>query len=309
MDMMKPITLFLALVLSIVATACAQGKPVEPTGSLQTVVALTGQAVFTTAAALTKTAPPAATFIPTETSIPLPDIPSSPPTFAAGFTEFAQIRFLTPGPSSILVSPINLQMELVSGESETVQVDLLGEDGRVLFREVEKVTRNVKGLFCRFEPRFEIRAVTEAGYIRVSTKDDFGRIQALNTMPVLLYSIGASQVNPPGNRIYERIMIEGMKEKANFYAGEVGLKGRIWPFNHLPMVVELVKPNGSVISTRVLTFEGMETQSFETLLPYEVSEPTMVRLTFRQDNPLLAVSDAELHKFIYVYSVEIQLNP
>lgn len=167
----------------------------------------------------------------------------------------------------------------------------------------------MKGIFRRFELRFEIRAVSEAGYIRISSKDDFGRIQALNTMPVLLYSVGNSQINPPGNMIYERVMIEGMEEKANFYAGEVGLKGRIWPFNEQPMIVELVLPNGSPISSRILNFNGIDTQSFETSLPYKVTEPTLARLTFRQDNPLLDVADSELQKYIYVYSVEIMLNP
>ncbi|MFN8414189.1 MAG: hypothetical protein U0Z26_17545 [Anaerolineales bacterium] len=75
------------------------------------------------------------------------------------------------------------------------------------------------------------------------------------------------------------------------------------------MVVELVLPNGSPISSRILNFGGIDTQSFETTLPYKVNEPTLARLTFRQDNPLLGVMDSELQKYIYVYSVEVMLNP
>ncbi len=309
---MKHKILILASFLTLLA-ACSQSIESTPTpfppDHLPTAVALTGQAAFATADALTQIVPPTQTSAPTELPIPLTEIPSPTPTFAAGFIDFAQIRFLTPGPASSLVSPIILQMELVSGESEVVQVDLLGEDGRVLYRDLDKVARNVKGIFRRYELRFEIRAVSEAGYIRVSSKDDFGRLQALNTMPVLLYSVGTNQINPPGNMIYERVMIEGMKEKADFYAGEVNLKGRIWPFNDQPMVVELVLPNGSPISSRILNFNGIDTQSFETILPYKVSEPTLARLTFRQDNPLLGVIDSELQKLIYVYSVEIMLHP
>ncbi|MBE0670855.1 MAG: hypothetical protein IH588_09730 [Anaerolineales bacterium] len=309
---MKKKILILASFLALLS-ACSQSIESAPTtlpaDSLPTIVALTGQAAFATADALTQIVPPTLTSVPTELSIPLTEIPIPTPTFAAGFTEFAQIRFLTPGPASSLISPINLQMELVSGESEVVQVDLLGEDGRVLYRDLEKVTRNLKGIFRRFDLRFEIRAVSEAGYIRVSSKDDFGRLQALNTMPVLLYSVGSAQINPPGNMIYERVMIEGVKEKSDFYAGEVSLKGRIWPFNDQPVFVELILPNGSPISSRMLTFNGIETQSFETTLPYKVTEPTLARLTFRQDNPLLSVVDSELQKYIYVYSVEIMLNP
>lgn len=299
---------FLGLLSACSQTAGSTPTPLPP-NYLTTVVALTGQAAFATADALTPTALPTETPVSIEFPNPLTEIPSPTPTVEAGFTDFAQIRFITPGPASSVISPINLQAMLVSGESEVVQVDLLGEDGRVLQRDLEKVTRNVRGIFRRFELKFEIRAVTEAGYIRISSKDDFGRIQVLNTMPVLLYSIGSAQINPPGNMIYERVMVEGLKEKANFYAGEVGLKGRIWPFNDQPMIVELILPDGRSISTRVLTFAGIEAQSFETTLPYKVTEPTSARLTFRQDNPLLSVTDPELMKYIYLYSIEVMLNP
>ena len=309
---MKKKILILASLLTLLS-ACSQSIESTPTALppnyLSTVVALTGQAAFATADALTPTIAPTEIAISTELPISLTEIPSPTPTFAAGFTDFAQIRFLTPGPASSLISPINLQMELVSGESEVVQVDLLGEDGRVLYRDLEKVTRNEKGIFRRFDLKFEIRAVSEAGYIRVSSKDDYGRLQALNTMPVFLYSVGSAQINPPGNMIYERVMVEGLKEKADFYAGEVSLKGRIWPFNDQPVFVELVLPNGSPISSRMLVFNGINTQSFETTLPYKVTEPTLARLTFRQDNPLLSVSDSELQKYMYVYSIEVTLNP
>ena len=309
--MKKKILIFASLLTLL--SACSQSIESTPTAfpsdHLPTSVALTGQAVFATADALTQIVPPTLTSVPAELSTPLAEFPSPTPTFAAGFIEFAQIHFLTPGPASSLISPINLQMELVSGESEVVQVDLLGEDGRVLYRDLEKVTRNVKGIFRRFELRFEIRAVSEAGYIRVSSKDDFGRIQALNTMPVLLYSLGTAQINPPGNMVYERIMIEGMEEKANFYGGEVRLNGSIWPFNEKPMIVELILPNRSPISSRILSFNGIDTQSFETTLPYKVTQSTRARLTFRQDNPLLSVTDSELQKYMYVYSIEIILNP
>lgn len=303
---------FLGLLSACSQTARSASAPTPyPPNYLSTVVALTGQAAIATADALTPTAIPTETKAPlsTEPPIPLTEIPSPTPTFAAGFSDFAQIRFMTPGPASSVISPINLQVMLVSGESEIVQVDLLGEDGRVLQRELEPVTRNLRGIFRRFDLKFEIRAVTEAGYIRISSKDDFGRIQALNSMPVLLYSIGSAQINPPGNMIYERVMVEGLKEKTDFYAGEVSLKGRIWPFNDQPMFVELIASDGKPGVARMLTFDGIETQSFETTLPYKVTEPTLARLTFRQDNPLLSVTDPELGKYIYVYSVEVTLNP
>jgi hypothetical protein len=68
-------------------------------------------------------------------------------------------------------------------------------------------------------------------------------------------------------------------------------------------------PDGKIASTRILAMNGIDTQPFETILPYKVSEPTPARLTFRQDNPLLRIADPELGKLVYVYTVEVMLNP
>lgn len=310
---MKKKILFLASLLGLLVGCAPLSEPAPtplPPDYLPTVVALTGQAAFATAAATTPTVTPQLeTPTPEFTVTPTIELPSLTPTIPAGFNAYSQIHFVSPGPLSSLISPFILQTILVSGESEVVQVDLLGEDGRVLSRELKKLTRNPAGTYQRFEISYEIRAVSEAGYIRISTKDDFGRLQALNTMPVLLYSVGSAQVNPPGNTIYERVMVDGLKEKVNYYAGEVHLKGIIWPFNEEPIIVELLSQENKPISTRILAPIGNETQPFETVLPYKISEPTPARLTFRQENPQLSVSDPELGKLIYVYTVEVILNP
>jgi hypothetical protein len=202
-----------------------------------------------------------------------------------------------------------LQVLIVSGESDIVQVDLLGEDGRILQRVLERVERSLSGRYRSFDISFEIRAVSEAGYIRISTKDEYGRIQALNTMPVLLYSVGSSQITPPGNTIYERTMLEGLKDGDEISGGVLNLKGLFWPFNDQPVFVELLLPTGRPISSRVLDFKSVEPESFETTLPYKVSEPTPARLTIHQENPLLNVIDPDLLKYIYVYTMDILLNP
>ena len=303
--------LALASLLGLLSACSFQSTPAPtplPPDYLPTVVALTGQAAFATAAAMT----PSATAAPTETlqaPVASVEVPTATPTLAAGFTEYAQIRFISPGPMSSLTSPFILQANIAAGESDKIQVDLLGEDGRVLSREIKKLVRNPLGIFQRFEISFEIRAVSEAGYIRISTEDDFGRMQAVNTLPVLLYSVGTPQINPPGNFIYERIAMDGFKEKSNFYAGQAALQGRIWPFSDQPFVVEMISTQGKTLSSRILGINGIDTQPFETVLPYKVTEPTPVRLTFRQENPLIGISDPVLGKLAYLYTIEVILNP
>ena len=309
---MKKNILLLASLLTLLS-ACSQSAESAstpfPPDHLQTTVALNGQAAFATASALAPIILPTETLLPTETPIPSTALPSATPTFAAGFSDFAEIHFLSPGPMSSLVSPINLQVILVSGESEIVQVDLLGEDGRILQRVLERVKRNPAGNYRSFEISFEIRAVSEKGYIRISSKDDHGRIQALNTLPVLLYSIGSGQINPLGNMIYERVMFEGLEDGDEIRGGVLNLKGRLWPFNDQPVFIDLFLPDGKVASSRVLEFNGIDTQAFETTLPYKVTEPTLARLSIHQDNLDLDVSDPDLKKYIYVYTMEVMLFP
>lgn len=303
--------LALASLFGLLSACSFQSTPAPtplPPDYLPTVVALTGQAAFATAAALT----PSATVAPTETLQPpveQVEIPTATPTLAAGFTDYAQIRFISPGPMSSLTSPFILQANIAAGESDKIQVELLGEDGRVLYRVIKKLGSNPLGVFQRFEIAFEIRAVSEAGYIRISSEDDYGRMQAVNTMPVLLYSVGTPQINPPGNFIYERIAMDGFKEKSNFYAGEMAIQGRIWPFSDQPFVVELISTAGKTLSSRILGIDGIDTQPFETVLPYKVTEPTTARLTFRQENPLIGSSDPVLGRLAYLYTIEVILNP
>ncbi len=293
-------------------SACSQSAESAltpfPPDYLPTVVALTGQAAFAASDALTAAAP-VETALPTETPLPSIIYPTATPTIEPGFNDFAQIRFISPGPMSSLISSFNLQVLLISGESDIVQVDLLGEDGRILQRVLERVERNLSGKYRNFDLSFEIRAVSEVGYIRVSTKDEFGRIQALNTMPVLLYSVGSNQINPPGNTIYERTMLEGLEDGDEISGGVVNLKGLFWPFNDQPVFVDLLLPNGKPLSSRVLDFKGIDPEAFETTLPYKITEPTRVRLTIHQENPLLSVTDPDLLKHIYVYTLDILLNP
>jgi hypothetical protein len=301
------ISAFILTFLSACSQSAVEVPTPQPPNYISTVVAMTGQAAFETATALALR--PTETPLPTETPIPTTPLPTATPTFEPGFTDFAQIRFISPGPMSSLVSPINLQVLLVSGESQIVRIELLGEDGRVLQRGLERVRRDPNGgVYRNFDLAFEIRAVSEKGYIRISSKDDRGRIQALNTMPVLLYSVGSNQINPVGNMMYERVMYEGLEDGDEVYGGVVNLKGRFWPFNEQPVFLDLTQADGKVISARVLDFKGIDTQSFETTLPYKVTEPTLVRLSIHQDNPDLA-PDQDLKQYTYVHTMELMLYP
>ncbi len=68
------------------------------------------------------------------------------------------------------------------------------------------------------------------------------------------------------------------------------------------MILELIGPDATSLSLRILTIKDIHPQLFETTLPYKVSEPTLGRLTVRQD-------DDRIPGIFYVYSQEVLLNP
>lgn len=202
---------------------------------------------------------------------------------------------------SKVVSPLTLRMNIVSGESERVQIDLYGEDGRLLSRNLKQVRTSRLGVPQSIQIPFEIRAAAELGRITVSTKDKAGRIQALNSVRVLLLSAGSNEINPPGNPS-EPVAVFSPLLKESASGGVLNVRGDIWPFNLQPAIIELVDPNGKSLGLRILTVEHINPQLFETTIPYEVTEPTSARLTIRQD-------DDRISGLFYVYSQEVLLNP
>jgi len=283
-----------------------------PPEHIPTVVALTGQAAFATALALTPSPAPS----PAPAEVTVAAIPAQPvvaaasptPSPEAGFDQYAHIHFISPGPMSKVVSPIQVQVLLVSGQSELVKVELLGEDGRVLARQVERVSQNPLGVYRSWKIPFEIRAAAEKGWLQISSDDESGYLQTLNTVPLLLLSIGANEINPPGNMVYERVALDLPREGERDSDGVLEVIGRIWPMNTQPVFVEVILPGGRIAGTRVLEPAGIDAQAFTTTVPYKLpsdngaSGLVAARLSFRQMDPILDIP-------LYIYSREVELGP
>jgi len=148
---------------------------------------------------------------------------------------------------------------------------------------------------------FEIRAAAEVGRITISTQDKSGRLQALNSVRVLMLSSGSNEINPPGNPS-EPVGVFSPLSEESVSGGVLNVRGDIWPFNLQPVILELVGPDGKSIGLRILTVEQIDPQLFETTIPYKVTGPTLARLTIYQD-------DDRIKGLFYVYSQEVLLNP
>jgi len=300
--------LLIASFLGLLAGCAPMASPTQtpiptpyPPEVLPTVIALTAEAASDSASETVIALTPIS--LPTET----PE-PTLSPTPQATFTattipghEPATIEIQAPGPMSKVISPIALRMNIVSGESENVQIDLYGEDGRLLSRTVKKVPTSGRGVDQQIRIPFEIRAAAEVARLTISTTDKAGRTQALNSVRLLLLSAGSNEITPPGNPSEPvGVFTPGLEEAAS--NGVLSVNGDVWPFNLNPVIFELVGPDGKSLGLRILIVEHLNPQLFETTIPYKVSEPTLARLTIRQD-------DDRMDGLFYVYSQEVLLNP
>jgi hypothetical protein len=203
---------------------------------------------------------------------------------------------------SRVVSPINLKMNIIAGDSKRVEIDLYGEDGRLLARSLRRnVPTSSDGIYQSVKISFEIPGTAEVGRITVSTFDKAGRVQALNSVRVLLLSSGGNEINPPGNPS-EPVGVVNPLGGETVSGGVLNVRGDVWPFNLKPVILELIDPDGKSLGLRLLTIKDGNPQAFETTIPYRVSELVSARLVLRQD-------DDRMPGLFYLYSQEVLLNP
>ena len=299
-------TIFLLSSLFGLLAACAAPTPspiptAYPPEYLPTVIALTAEAanVLGTEVALALTPPVLPSNTPRPTLSPTPRATFTQTTIPGH--EPAAIQIFAPGPMSKVISPITLRMNIVAGESEKVQIDLYGEDGRLLTRNVKSVPTSGKGVPQQIRIPFEIPAAAEVGRITVSTTDDLGRLQSLNSVRLLLLSSGINEINPPGNPS-EPVGVFAPVGKDPVTGGVLNIRGDVWPFNLNPVILELIDEDGRSMGLRILNLDQLNPQMFETTIPYNVSEPILARLVIRQD-------DDRIDGLFYVYSQEVLLEP
>ncbi len=274
-----------------------------PDDYLPTAVALTAAslaspvpALSTAAETITPTITPTSTLTPSPTPTasltptPGPDAPLPP------------IRILSPGPMSKAVSPIVLKAYIQPGANNRYQIELLGEDGRLLFREVRRhQVYLTEGVYTNIKIPFETRAAAELGRLQISTLDAFGRPLETHSVHLLLLSVGVNDINI-GDGEYARANFYYPKNGGEIYGGTLPLIGEFQPFNANQVTFELLSEEGKTLGLRVINMEAGVRASFETTIPYDVDETTPARLIIRQ-------ADEKFTGSVFIHSQSVILNP
>ena len=268
-----------------------------PEGYLPTVVALT-------AAALPSRTPIAPTS--TETRTPTPSATPSPtatfPPTSAPSLPLPAIHVLSPGEMSKVISPIILKSYIRPGAGGEISVELLGEDGRLLARDLfYRNTVLVEGAYVKLEIPFETRAAAEIGRLQISTKDEFGRPLEIFSLRLLLLSVGVNDINRSATA-YPRAVFFYPEAEEEIYGGFLPVIGEMQAYNDNPVILELVDEDGKTLGLRTLILEAGSRESFETSIEYEVDEQVSARLIIRQ-------ADEGFEGRVYLHSQIVILNP
>ena len=323
-----PFLLMISL-LSGCASLVNSGVPTPlPTELLPTIIALTleaGQAEVETStlpASVTSiglqpvaTQTPIPTLISTLTPTSIPVEPTGtpfltsqpPPGIQTPFPDIpeAAIQIYRPGSLSRVISPIRVSAYLKPGAVGLVRIELRGEDGRVLVRQIKAFDAPSSAWAnLSLELAFEIAAAAEMARLVIGVDDEQGRTKALNSVDLILLSIGEDDINP-SDAVQERIVIQQPRIKALIQGGTLLVSGVAHPFSDRPLKAQLVTDENKVVGMRLagvtLPEEGGY-GAFAVELPYTVSELTPARLILYEDGE-------NISEIRYLASREIVLSP
>ena len=228
---------------------------------------------------LTFTQPPSPTLAPSPSGTDSPVPPAATATLQPVEIPRAAIQILSPGPASKVTSPFLLRAVVVPGPNGVVRTELLGEDGRLLLRDL-KVYQETRGVAVNMaiEVEFGISAVAEAARLQISVEDEHDRTAALASVDLVLLSIGRADLNPPGD-LLEEILIQSPRPGALVQGGLLTVSGLARPRTDQPLFVEIFAPDGEVLGSRQVAVSGQSGAGHGTFavdVPYAVTEPTRV---------------------------------
>jgi len=246
--------------------------------------------------------------VPTETLLPLPTLNLLPTMATTAIpkpsADSGVIQFLSPGPLSKIVSPIKVYGYAIPGHDNQGSLDLYGEDGHLLASTLLQLYTPYKWAGFYLEMSFNINSLGELGRLTLSTKDDYGRVNAVNSVHVLLLAEGTSIINLPGD-LKERCVIIQPVAGQRLSGGVLTVLGKMNPFNNLPLTLELVGRDGSVIGTQVVAISRTPNDDgvpFRVDIHYNISKAMWALLSVRQN-------DDRIGGLMYLYSQEIFLTP
>jgi len=180
---------------------------------------------------------------------------------------------------------------LTCGDGKVVRIELFGEDGRLITRDVRKYDRvpwDAARIGISLD--FEIAAAAELTRLVVSAEDSFGRLIEVNSMNLILLSHGPTELNPPSG-LQQRIIIQDPLEQTLIQGGKLIVSGRARPETDQPLRLMLVGQDGRILGQRLAGVSVLTPGDYGAFLAevaYSVSEVTPALLTIFEEGGLIS---------------------
>jgi hypothetical protein len=225
-------------------------------------------------------------------------------------TPVADIQFVMPGPMSRVSSPLHLIANLRSVPSGSYIVELWieplqpGGEPRKLYAELERIISDpVNWIYLDQEIQFELSRVSEFGQLRLTVLDQYDQPVSINSLDLLLLSMGPSTITPTSWKT-EPIVIREPTPNQLIQGGKVIVSGMVKPSADF-LLVELVASDGSVVGYRQVYVTPAADGSYVPYaveVPYQVKVATWVRLRISESSTRIPGMD-------HLTSVEVFLTP
>jgi hypothetical protein len=288
---------------TLISTTAGPSPTSSPTPTVTDTLPPTKTSTITSTPGITAT--PTKTISPTPPLSPTPDFTAAPQ--PPDEIPFAAVQIVRPSSLSKVVSPIELYTFVAPGEDGRIRVELTGEDGRLLYRQIFIYTDTPPGARIKLNANvaFEIVGVAETGRLTVSINDEHERLKALSTVDLVLLADGQADLNLTGD-LLEDIFIQQPTIKSLVQGNSVLVSGLARTADDQPLLVELVAADGTILGSRLAGIAPLQADGghrlFAAEVSFSVSSPTWVRIT---------VSDrsGRLPGPRHVSSVEVLLSP
>jgi len=213
----------------------------------------------------------------------------------------ALLQVEKPGEMSRLSSPILVTANVYPGNKGLVNVQLIGEDGRIMADQLLQLNTVDSGwISLATQIQFEINSAGESALIVVSTSDGYDRRIAQVGIPVILMQIGESEIEKP--IFFNQPAILSSPVNGGFAKnGSLHIEGKVHLFNENPIIFELISQTGGVVASKAVMVKaaaGQEYNPFSVDMPYSVSKRTPVRLVVRQPSSISYNVDISLYSLL-----------
>lgn len=190
-------------------------------------------------------------------------------------------QIISPGSGSKVISPFILRAAIKPSQDSVVRIELLGEDGTLLMREIRTYqSAETEWISLGSEISFGINGVEEPGRLQISIEDEFGRLAAVSSVELILQSAGNQDLNLPPD-LLEDIVLESPSPNRLIQNSKMRVSGLARTRSEQTLRIEIVSSDGRIVGTRQVSLTPSEESSYGNFaidVPYTISSTQSVRV-------------------------------